>query len=183
MDRKQFKNMLKKATRTYLQPIRNTMHEPIEGRSKTTHANPTQITKTLISNDATLISATNASKIARQHTVSYPKHATPCPHGHGAKGELSFKKTQNDTTHKQQRRTQLAKGFHQTPMDTTTAQHATPSGEWLGLRADEGRGKRRNAPGRRMQPKNRGHPNETSQLTLRSQLLLHGAETPRTEAS
>ena len=46
-----------------------------------------------------------------------------------------------------------------------TARHITPSGEWLGLRAEEGRGKRRNAPGRRMQPKNRGHPNETSHPT------------------
>jgi hypothetical protein len=42
------------------------------------------------------------------------------------------------------------------------ARHAELSGGWLGSDVEEGRGKRRNAPGRRMLPWNRGYPNRTS---------------------
>ncbi len=42
----------------------------------------------------------------------------------------------------------------------------TPPGGWLGLGAEEGRGKLRKASGRRMQPAIRGLPNGTSWLRL-----------------
>lgn len=55
-----------------------------------------------------------------------------------------------------------------------------PVSEWFGLRADEGRAKQRNAPGRRKESVIRGSPNRTSVPYL---VNPSGWGTPRSETS
>jgi hypothetical protein len=67
------------------------------------------------------------------------------------RGELS-PKAQNDTMHRPKNQHAHKKRFTKTPnRHRQKARHATPSGEWLGLSAEEGRGKPRKTPGKRMQ--------------------------------
>jgi hypothetical protein len=58
------------------------------------------------------------------------------------------KKAQNDTTHRPNNDAptkRITPNAKQTPPNDPTT--PTPSGGWLGLRAEEGRGKPRNRPG------------------------------------
>jgi hypothetical protein len=105
--------------------------------------------KTLIPHDTTLISAKLASNRKQQHRIRYPKRdATPHPHGCGVKGERAAQREAQMTpcTGKSDAHTKrFSPNAKQTPPNGPTT--PTPSGEWLGLRADEGRGKRRYSPG------------------------------------
>lgn len=55
-----------------------------------------------------------------------------------------------------------------------------PVSGWFGLRAEEGRAKQRNAPGRRKESVNRGFPNRTSVPLV---VNPSGWGTPRSETS
>lgn len=55
-----------------------------------------------------------------------------------------------------------------------------PVSGWFGLRAEEGRAKQRNAPGRRKESVNRGSPNRTSVPFV---VNPSGWGTPRSETS
>jgi hypothetical protein len=159
----------------YLEPNSRSMQKPIGGRSvlalfttknKTCHTKVQPINnggiacskrvspsktsfKTLIPHDTTLISAILASNRKQQHRIRYPKRdATPHPHGCGVKGERAAQREAQMTpcTGKSDAHTKrFSPNAKQTPPNGPTT--PTPSGEWLGLRADEGRGKRRYSPG------------------------------------
>ena len=76
-------------------------------------------------------------------------------------------------------------GIHQTPIDTTIRPDMnTLSGGWLGLRADEGRGKPRYCPGEAHAALDPGIPEwDFPPCLFEVMVLLMGAGTPRTEAS
>jgi hypothetical protein len=105
-------------------------------------------TKTLIPHDTTIILAKPASKTTQQHKNTIKKEMQLRTHTDAGVKRWTEHKAQNDTTHRQkQRRTNKknSPNAKQTPPYGPTT--PTPSGEWLGLRADEGRGKPRYRPG------------------------------------
>jgi hypothetical protein len=128
----------------YLEPFSDSLQEPEEGSTQSfsplnkgggssfraqqftqLHKNPHQqpTLATLIPKDDILIFCETASKTALAKYAKPSKHATPCSHEHGVKGEPNRKqsgfrmtpRTNNSDAHTYERFSPNANGHHQRP--------------------------------------------------------------------